>query len=1024
MWQVVDQDRLGRYRSKPSSVCQDMLPDPYLPAGMVPTLPAAAASEPANAGGGRLGRGAGQDCSEEAADIIGTILRVRSDGFITIKFTGYSQPVVFFPLESSMPPTIPAYNDHVLRTTLGEHGFSRDLCSDNVDTGGFTVPLVAFSHRPFDTRTACLAAIPPTNDVGVDIGHCSRIGVPLVFVGTNAQWDVWYNTQEGPQLWWPKARGSISKFFQEIGQRVTPQAIFRAKTLARVDATEQLEFVDLGAFELVERDAGRHLTKLITSMIRVTSENLGWGEDLPEGKSQWLVRANFWLLAARILHDKNVPSFKRLDLADVEDVFARVRKHYDADFKEQEPTKRIAALAAAVAELKRSPSLSLISTEALADPFENALITKETRRANGTHSTPGWLVEYMLGRLRPWIEELAAQNRAHVFEPACGHAPFLLGALRLLSSLPPCDHLDDVKRHDYLKQRLHGCERDDFAREVARLSLTLADIPNPNGWDFGRDGDHDLFRNNCIERGVKNADIVLCNPPFEADRAVTGGAEELFRIKKAAEILRRTVGAAKAGTVLGFIVPQSMLDSHKLADLRHDLTRDFEWMEICRLPDGVFEKADVETAIILGRRHTTSELKLTIGPTSFRHVLDGDQYRTTFREKYQPTTEQLLPLTRVAPPPSRSLWVPDMLEVWDALSEFPTLGKIASVGQGFIFRSESDPRFPKGETQTVISRTRGYAPGFLSAKHLPNTHQLPSTALVNRNQGAIRRPIAGYQAGAPQVVMNYAPVRRGPWRNQAFIDSEGHPTSSNFLVIRPNQQGIDELFLWAILNSPLCNAFTASNCSKRHIYAKKLEGMRLPNVTPEQVSRVKAAARCYRDAAASWSATRQEVKTTNKRFIRRSKLIEGQMDLTGLNPVEEFRQLEELKYLHWRMDAAVLAIYNLPAKLERQLLDYFTGELRVGVPFEQREYFPSGFEGAERLSDLLAFTVDWPKNARREAKLIKKEYDDDGLPLKELEELERLQRLGALHLRLVSSLNRGELDAEIERLKREGKWTE
>ena len=150
------------------------------------------------------------------------------------------------------------------------------------------------------------------------------------------------------------------------------------------------------------------------------------------------------------------------------------------------------------------------------------------------------------------------------------------------------------------------------------------------------------------------------------------------------------------------------------------------------------------------------------------------------------------------------------------------------------------------------------------------------------------------------------------------------------------------------------------------------------------------------------------------------------MALFGItnDPAKEELELSELKHLHWRMDAEVLSLYDLPAKLERQLLDYFTGERRVGVPFEQTEYFPKGFEGAERLSELLAITADWPNHARREAKLIKKEYDNDGLPPKELQELEHLQRLGALHLKLTSPLDRSELDAEIDRLKREGKWTE
>lgn len=927
-----------------------------------------------------------------------------------------------------MQSTTFASEDGLLRTTLQKHGFSPKLFGEYVESEGFRVPLVAFSHRPFDTRTACLAALPPGQDIYSDLRGCSRIGAPLAFVGRHAQWDVWFQSEQGPQLWWPKTRGSISKFFQEIGQRVTPESIFRAKTLARVNAGDQLEFVDLGAFEVVEREAGRHLTRLITSMIRATSEELGWAEDqdLSEGKAQWLVRANFWLLAARILRDKkNVPSFKRLDLANVSEVFKRVRKHYGADFRDQEPANRIAALATAVAELQRSPSLSLVSTEALADPFENALITKETRRAHGTHSTPGWVVEYMLGRLRPWIEELVAQGRSHIFEPACGHAPFLLGALRLLSSLPPCNHLGDTERHNFLKQRLHGSEMDDFAREVARLSLTLADIPNPNGWDLGRNGDHDLFQDSRIERGVKGADIILCNPPFEADKTAANGDEELFRIKKAAEMLRRTARVLKPGAVLGFVVPQSMLDSHKLIDLRRHLTRDLEWLEICRLPDKVFEKADVETALLMARRHPIGELKLTVGRTSFRHVWDRD-YKA-FCTTLKPSVSQALALDRVAPEPEHRLLVPDLLALWDHCRKFPTMGDFAQVGRGFEFVAEDKPEFPKGERQVLPQKKEGYAPGFFGLVGAPDTHQLPELKWMNRNPKAIRRKSSGYVSGISQIVMNHIRVSRGPWRLKAYLDYHGRPTRGEFLVIRRNSEAspLSLLFLWAVINSPLANAFSYAQSTRRHIYAETIQRLPIALATSSQITRVEDAANRYREAALLWSETHPPlVRISRERAKVARSTDDDQMGLAGLDLKEEARELEELKYLHWRMDAQVLALYDLPAKLERELLDYFAGEIRVGVPFEQIEYFPIPFDGANRLSELLALTADWPKHARREAKLIRKEYDDDGLPPKELEELEDLQRLGAIHFKLLAPIERSELDAEIVRLKREGKWTE
>lgn len=38
------------------------------------------------------------------------------------------------------------------------------------------------------------------------------------------------------------------------------------------------------------------------------------------------------------------------------------------------------------------------------------------------------------------------------------------------------------ERHDYFVRMLAGMEIDSFAGEVARLSLMLADYPNPDGW--------------------------------------------------------------------------------------------------------------------------------------------------------------------------------------------------------------------------------------------------------------------------------------------------------------------------------------------------------------------------------------------------------------------------------------------------------------------------------------------------------------------------------------------------------------
>jgi len=44
------------------------------------------------------------------------------------------------------------------------------------------------------------------------------------------------------------------------------------------------------------------------------------------------------------------------------------------------------------------------------------------------------------------------------------------------------------------------------------------------------------------------------------------------------------------------------------------------------------------------------------------------------------------------------------------------------------------------------------------------------------------------------------------------------------------------------------------------------------------------------------------------------------------------------------VDAEILRLYDLPPRLERQLLDLFSGFRRRGVPFNFSRYFPEDFK--------------------------------------------------------------------------------
>ena len=124
--------------------------------------------------------------------------------------------------------------------------------------------------------------------------------------------------------------------------------------------------------------------------------------------------------------------------------------------------------------------------------------------------------------------------------------------------------------------------------------------------------------------------------------------------------------------------------------------------------------------------------------------------------------------------------------------------------------------------------------------------------------------------------------------------------------------------------------------------------------------------------------------------------------------------LEKARTLLLRVDAAVLRMYDLPIELERQLLDYFAGWQREGVPFKFDRYYPEHFKDLISLSDYLAITADWTQTNRRRGELIQKKVART-ISTDEKHELDHLQSLASSRANLIAPLPM----AELERLHRE-----
>lgn len=880
-----------------------------------------------------------------------------------------------------------------VKASLEAIGYQSALFSDSVGlwTGAGRAALVAHSRLPKDLRTAAFAVYEGGLGEPEAFATVRATGAALAIGVAGDCWQTSRIGRDGLHVLGGGDIRSLAGFLKERTGGFSPDAVYRAKVWGRSDPTvRQLEFVDAGLMPLVEKDMGERLSRLLEECVHDLADDLGWAHlgdtRADEKKAEWLIQAPFWLLAAKTLRDKRVPRFTRLDLGNFDDVFARLARHYRSDESQaiQVPKIRQRALAGIAQRIERFASLELLSAEALGHIYESTLINKATRKKLGTHSTPPWLIDYMLGKLRPWIAAMPPEQRV-VFEPACGHAGFLVAALRLLDELRPDDFPE--ARTSYLRKRLHGVDVDAFSQEVARLALTLADVPNPNGWDLINE---DMFTSDIIERQTRAANIVLLNPPFEGFGEV---GEKNWLPNKAAETLRRVVDNLQPGGVIGFVGPQGILQNKQAKGIRRELLEHYEIQEVLLFADKVFEFGEPESTVILARKHAARPARV-VRSIPFIRVREGEvEAFSRVQEAGPPETAAASDLLDDDNCP---LFAPQLAEVWEYLrkSGLADVGKVALIGQGLSHKGSG--MFAMESSDPFADRV----PGFAEWSEIQRTHELPKTVFLNLNPSAILRPRHGMEIGNPQILLNYARVSRGPWRLKALLDEQGHPVTRRFIVIRPHNDAYSLPVLWALFNSPLANAFAFCHLSKRDNLVGSLRTLPVPALDPVAAKPLAAAATAYLKAARRWSDGAVSNDDTMTLFHHAAKNQSKVVPPTA----------DDLRILHLRVDAEVMRLYGLPPEMERRVLDLFANEPRRGVPFEQIGYFPRDLEGLNTVDDLVTVLADWEPLAERESILIRKKVARKATSA-DLAELEQLQRLSAGRLDLLAPMPLAEAEA-------------
>lgn len=803
-----------------------------------------------------------------------------------------------------------------LRTFVEGCGYTGDRLEPNYSFGASSVALAGFIGKPWDARSACLAVVDATTDSRLAAHACIELGAPTALVCRGDSLDWWQLSISGPRD--PKTfrATEVEGFFRQHAVQLKPENIYAAKLRRPMSTPTQMNFVDVGLMPALERRAGETLNRLVSQAIRTLMDDLGSkvrSRDHEEG----VYKSVFWMLAAKLLREKKVNGFRSLDLNNVDQVFKVVGEHYK-DARDYPPGDR--TWKPAIGRVARSiagwGNLGNISTESLAYLYETALIDApkkivrggksgqrgDVRKTLGIHSTPSILVDHMLSQLWPLIEPGTLKDQ-RVFEPACGHAAFLTAAMRDIRNWSGME--DSAARHRYLRERVRGIELDPFAVEIAKLSLTLADVPHGNTWEIEPG---DMFKPRLLRDTAKWATIVLSNPPYETFKK-TGAStyqktdEPVTAQTKAVEMLKRVVPSLAPGAVFGFVLPQGSLYDKEARQFRRDLLSTCEIAEISLFEDKLFTVADHEVCILLGRRKNG---KARVSSVRYRRVRNRDM--EAFKSALAFSHEDKLQPSELGRGKDVSLYEPDLREVWAYTAPMPRLETAFDVQQGFQFHREDVLR-SRGLLSS--SQRAGWLPVALKASDGYSVWEPPIAGWLNFGPKAYRARGGGAKPGTPQVILNYARLDRDAWRLQAVLDGPGIAVSSRFLVFRPLNPATSRLVLWAILNSPIGSAYFDSWSSKRELPPRLWLAMPLPSPTVAQSADIEAAAAAY-----------VRVAVPSPAFT--------------LTPPDE----AAIRRALFDLDAAVLRLYNLPPKLERQLLAIFDGADRPGVGCAFRGYPP------------------------------------------------------------------------------------
>ncbi len=272
------------------------------------------------------------------------------------------------------------------------------------------------------------------------------------------------------------------------------------------------------------------------------------------------------------------------------------------------------------------------------------------KKNQGIYYTPPYIVDYIIKHTlgKSLSDKTKSQiDKIKCLDMACGSGSFLIKCfdvytkaflgelndkeldkpytdqLALTIHTEKAKDLSPIKRSEIIERNIFGVDLDKQAVEIAQLNLLLKvrhkiklPFTNITCGNSLLDEDKNEINIGLFEElndtGKNKFDVIVGNPPYvdikELDNKTVKQLFNLFstvenRMNLYSVFIERALSLLKDGGYFGFIIPNSILLNSSYSKIRELLFNKVTLLEIIRLPDGVFEDADVETIIIIFKKN-------------------------------------------------------------------------------------------------------------------------------------------------------------------------------------------------------------------------------------------------------------------------------------------------------------------------------------------------------------------------------------------------------------------------------------